>query len=249
MSAELVGREEELQRVELFLEAARHSPRALLIEGDAGAGKTSIWEAALAAAAPAGFSTVAARPTEPETSFAYAALGDLLRERSDALEGLPARLRQALEVALRLDDGAPEAPDQQSVALGLLAMFRRLADGGPVVVAIDDVQWLDAASAQALRFAMRRVDEGPIAFLVAWRTEGGAPVPLELDRAPSSERLERLSLPPLSLGAVQHMVQARLGFVPQRPAIRRLHELSGGNPFFALELARAFRAGKLQLEA
>ena len=248
MSSELVGREEELQQVELLLEAARHSPRALLIEGEAGAGKTSLWEAALAAAARAGFSAVAARPAEAETSFAYAALGDLLRERSDALEGLPARLRQALEVALLLDDGAPEAPDQQSVALGLLATFKRLADDGPLVVAIDDVQWLDPTSAQVLRFAIRRVDDGPIAFLVAWRTAGDAPVPLELDRAPSSERLERLPLPPLSLGAVQHLIQTRLGFMPARPALRRLHDLSGGNPFYALELARALRAGKLRLE-
>lgn len=181
-----------------LLDAARHSPRALLIEGEAGAGKTSIWEAALAAAARLGFSTVAARPAEAETSFAYAALGDLLRDRSDALEGLPARPRHALEVALLLGDEAAEPPDQQSVALGLLAMLRRLADGGPLVVAIDDVQWLDATSAQVLRFAMRRVDAGPIAFLVAWRTNGGAQVPLGLDRAPSSERLERLPLPPLA---------------------------------------------------
>ena len=249
MSTELIGREEELQQVELLLSAARRSPRALLIEGEAGAGKTSLWEAGLAAADRAGFSRVAARPAEAETSFAYAALGDLLRERTDALEGLPARLRQALEVALVLDDKTAEPPDQQSVALGLLAMLRRLADGGPLVVAIDDVQWLDATSAQVLRFAMRRIDEGPIAFLVAWRTASGAPVPLELDRAPSSERLDRLSVPPLSLGAVQRLVQTRLGFVPSRPALRRLHDMSGGNPFFALELARAFRAGKLQLEA
>ena len=110
------------------------------------------------------------------------------------------------------------------------------------------MQWLDPTSAQVLRFAIRRVDDGPIAFLVAWRTAGDAPVPLELDRAPSSERLERLPLPPLSLGAVQHLIQTRLGFMPARPALRRLHDLSGGNPFYALELARALRAGKLRLE-
>jgi DNA-binding CsgD family transcriptional regulator/tetratricopeptide (TPR) repeat protein len=248
MSAQLVGREEELQRVELFLAAARHAPRALVIEGEAGAGKTSIWEAALTDAQEAGSLTLASRPAEAETSFAYAALGDLLRDRSDALEGLPSRLRHALEVALRLDDEAADAPDQQSVGLGLLATFTRLAGHGPLVVAVDDVQWLDAASAQVLRFAMRRIDEGPIAFLVAWRTEREAPVPLELDRAPVSERLERLPLPPLSLGAVQHLIQGHLGFLPPRPALRRLHDLSGGNPFFALELARALRAGTLQLE-
>jgi DNA-binding CsgD family transcriptional regulator len=248
MSAELVGREEELQRVELFLQAARHTPRALVIEGEAGAGKTSVWEAALAAADGAGSHTLAARPAEAETSFAYAALGDLLRGNLDALPGLPSRQRRALEVALLLDDQDADPPDQQSVALAVLGVFKRLADNRPLVVAIDDVQWLDTASAQVLRFAVRRLADEPVALLAAWRTEGEAPVPLDLDRAPASERLERLPLPPLSLGAVQHLLQERLGFLPPRPALRRLHELSGGNPFFALELARAFRTGTLRLE-
>jgi DNA-binding CsgD family transcriptional regulator/tetratricopeptide (TPR) repeat protein len=248
MCPELVGREEELHRVELFLDAARRSPRVLLIEGEAGAGKTSVWEAGLAAAGRAGSIAVAARPAEAETGFAYAALGDLLRERTDGLEGLPGRLRQALEVALLLDDSAADPPDQQSVGLGLLALLRRLARDAPLVVAIDDVQWLDPASAQVIRFAIRRIHDEPIAFLAAWRTEGGAPVPLDLDRAPSGERLERMALPPLSLGAVQHLVHVRLGFVPARPALRRLHELSGGNPFYALELARALQGGKVTLE-
>src|SRR5688500_457680 len=128
MSAELVGREEELQRVELFLQAARHTPRALVIEGEAGAGKTSIWEAALAAAQHAGSRTLAARPAEAETSFAYAALSDLLRDNLDALAELPSRQRRALEVALLLDDEGEDAPDQQSVALAVLAVFRRLAE-------------------------------------------------------------------------------------------------------------------------
>jgi DNA-binding CsgD family transcriptional regulator/tetratricopeptide (TPR) repeat protein len=248
MSAELVGREEELQRVELFLQAARHTPRTLVIEGEAGAGKTCVWEAALAAAEGAGSHTLAARPAEAEASFAYAALGDLLREHVDALAGLPSRQQRALEVALQLDDQGTDPPDQQSVALAVLAAFRRLAADRPLVVAIDDVQWLDAASELVLRYAVRRLDDGPIALLVAWRTERGAPVPLELDRPPASERLERLPMPPLSLGAVQHLLQDRLGFLPPRPALRRLHDLSGGNPFFALELARAYRAGMLQLE-
>ena len=249
MSTELVGREEELQRVELFLDAARHAPRALVIEGEAGAGKTSIWEAALTAAARAGTPTLAARPAEAETSFAYAALGDLLRDQLEAVADLPSRQRRALEVALRLDDERDDAPDQQSVALAVLTVFRQLAQLRPLVVAIDDVQWLDAASASVLRYAVRRLDAGPVGLLAAWRTEPGAPVPLELDRAPTAERLERIPLSPLSLGAVQHLITQRLGFLPPRPALRRLHELSGGNPFFALELARAFQEGAIQLEA
>lgn len=248
MSAELVGREEELQSLELFLEAATHAPRVLVIEGEAGAGKTSVWEAALASAREAGSDTVAARPTEAETSFAYAALGDLLRDRLDVLRGLPSHQRRALAVALQLDDDGTDQPDQQTVGLAVLGAFKRLGDGRPLVVAIDDVQWLDAASAQVLSFAVRRLDAGPVALLAAWRTERGAPVPLQLDRSPASERVERLPLAPLSLGAVQHLLRERLGFLPPRPILHRLHDLSRGNPFFALELGRAVATGTLHLE-
>jgi DNA-binding CsgD family transcriptional regulator len=235
--------------VELFLEAATERPRALVIEGEAGAGKTSIWEVALTGAQRAGSLTLAARPAEAETSFAYAALGDLLRDQLDAVTELPSRQRRALEVALRLDDERDDAPDQQSVALAMLAVLRQLAQLRPLVVAIDDVQWLDPASASVVRYAVRRLDAGPVGLLAAWRTEPGAPVPLELDRAPTAERLERVPLSPLSLGAVQHLIQQRLDFLPARPVLRRLHELSGGNPFFALELARALQEGAIQLEA
>jgi DNA-binding CsgD family transcriptional regulator len=243
--AELVGREEELERVELFLRSVQDRARALVIEGEAGAGKTSIWEWALAGAARGGTRVLSARPAEAETSFAYAALGDLLGGHAETVAAMPARQRRALEVALLMDDADGEAPDQHSVALGLLGVLRRLAAQGPLVLAVDDVQWLDAPSELVLRFAARRLHDVPVGVVVAWRTEGGEPVPLELDRA---LELERLGLPPLSLGAVQRLIQSRLGFLPPRPVVRRLHELSGGNPFFALELGRALQAGTLELQ-
>jgi DNA-binding CsgD family transcriptional regulator/tetratricopeptide (TPR) repeat protein len=231
--------------VELFLQAVRRRPQALIVEGEAGVGKTSVWEEGLAAADRDGIRTLAARPAEAETSFAYAALGDLLGRHSDAIAGLPPRQRHALEVALLLDDGDGHAPDQQSVALASLGVLRRLAAEGPLVVAVDDVQWLDTPSELVLRFAARRLGDAPVGVLLAWRTEGGERVPLELDRALEAERL---GLRPLSLGAVQRLLQERLGFLPPRPALRRLHELSGGNPFFALELGRALRERTLELE-
>ncbi len=248
MSAQLVGREEELQALELFLAATRGEPRALVIEGEAGVGKTSLWEAAIHSAADRGARCLSARPAEAEASFAYAALGDLLRAERDALAALPPRQRHALEVALLLSDQEGESPDAQSVGLGVLGVLERLAAGGPLVVAVDDVQWLDTPSAAVLSFAARRVQEIPLALLLSWRTAGGEAAPLDLDRAAIGDGLERLAVRPLSLGAIQKLVQDRLGFLPPRPALRRLHDLSGGNPFFALELARALRGGALTLE-
>lgn len=248
MSAQLVGREEELQALELFLASARRESRALVIEGEAGVGKTSLWEAAIHEAADGGARCLSARPAEAEASFAYAALGDLLRAERDALAALPPRQRRALEVALLLGDDEGEAPDAQSVGLGVLGVVERLAADGPLVLAVDDVQWLDTPSAAVLSFAARRVGEVPVALLLSWRTAGGEAVPLDLDRAAIGDGLERLAVRPLSLGAIQKLVQDRLGFLPPRPALRRLHDLSGGNPFFALELARALRDGTLSLE-
>jgi DNA-binding CsgD family transcriptional regulator len=144
-----------------------------------------------------------------------------------------------------MEDADGESPDQHTVALGFLGVLKRLAGEGPLVLAVDDVQWLDAPSELVLRFAARRLRGVPVGVVASWRTEGGEPVPLELDRALP---LERLGLPPLSLGAVQKLIQARLGFLPPRPVLRRLYELSGGNPFFALELGRALKAGTLELQ-
>lgn len=248
MSEQLVGREEELQVLELFLVAARREPRALVIEGEAGVGKTSLWEAALRAASADGAQRLSARPTEAEASFAYAALGDLLHDHAEVRATLPPRQRRALEVALLLSEEEVDSPDAQSVALAVLGMVERLATERPLVVAVDDVQWLDAPSAAALSFATRRLRNLPVALVLAWRTDGGEPLPLDLGRAPIGGTIERLAVSPLSLGAVQRLLQQRLDYLPPRPALRRLHELSGGNPFFALELGRVLRAGTLQLE-
>jgi DNA-binding CsgD family transcriptional regulator len=243
MEAELIGRDEELLRVQQFLERA--GARALLIAGEAGVGKTSLWQAAVRRAEAAGMRAIAARPTEAETSFAHAALGDLLGAHPEVLEDLPAPQQRALEAALLMADRGA-APDQQAVALATLAALRALARAGPLVVAVDDVQWLDRPTAAVLAFAARRLADEPVGLLLSQRTAGAAPAPLGLDRA--ADRLDRLELTPLSLGAVQRLLQRRLGWVPSRPVLHHVHELSGGNPFFALELGRAVQAGTLELQ-
>jgi len=114
MEAELIGRDEELQRVQRFLEGASTGTRALLVAGEAGVGKTSVWQAAVDSARAAGHRIAAARPTEAETSFAHAALGDLLGPHPEVLEELPGPQRRALEVALLIAERTEE-PDQRAV--------------------------------------------------------------------------------------------------------------------------------------
>ena len=230
-----------------FVETVPSGVRALLITGEAGVGKTSLWQAAVDRARAAGLQAVAARPAEAETSFAYAALGDILGSHPAVLDELPGPQSRALEVALRMAEHAEE-PDQQAVALATLAALRALARAVPLVVAIDDVQWLDRPSAAVLAFAARRLADEPVALLIAQRTASAAAAPLDLDRALASDRLDHLVLGPLSVGAVQRILQRRLGWLPSRPVLLQVHELSGGNPFFALELGRAVQAGSLHLE-
>lgn len=106
------------------------------------------------------------------------------------------------------------------------------------MLAIDDVQWLDAPSAHLIRFAMRRLGVEPVRVLVARRGDGRGRAPLELECA-LPERVARVSVGPLSLGALHELLRTGLGVSLARPTLRRLHEVSGGNPFFALEIARA----------
>ena len=103
-------------------------------------------------------------------------------------------------------------------------------------MAIDDVQWLDRSSAAALQFAFRRLRDEPVALLLA-RRPGDADEGLE--QALPAEQVLRVEIGPLDFLAMNRVVQDRLGTVLARPLLHRVHELSGGNPFFALELARA----------
>src|SRR6185436_2894889 len=165
-----VGREEELTAVGEFLRSPHAFPSALVLEGEAGIGKTTLWRSGIAIAERAGFRLLQARPVEPESSLAFVALGDLLGEElDDLLPTLPAPQRRSLEVALLLSEHHGPAPDRRAVAIGVLGALRALGAAGPVVLAIDDLQWLDGPSADALEFALRRLRDEPIVVLAANR--------------------------------------------------------------------------------
>jgi predicted ATPase len=152
----IVGREGELARVKSFIGSVPEGPSALLLEGAAGIGKTTLWHAGVSIARARGHRVLVCRAAESEARLSYAALGDLF---DFELPDLPAPQKRALDAALlRAEfEGAP--PDQRAVSVASLGVLRALATSGPVVIAIDDVQWLDAPSANGCPWAhcpMRR---------------------------------------------------------------------------------------------
>ena len=241
MAANVVGREAELASVRAFLERPADGLRALMLEGKAGIGKTILWHAGVAAARANGLRVLASRPAESERGLAHTGLGDLFeRVLDDVLPALAPPRRRALEVALLLDED-PEGFDARTLGVAVRSALEVLAADGPVVLAIDDVQWLDSSSASALAFSLRRLDEESVLLLLSGHLGEDAKTP-ELEGAVPAARLERLHVGPLSLGATHQLLQAHLGLKLARPTLLRVHETSGGNPFYALELARALEA-------
>jgi DNA-binding CsgD family transcriptional regulator len=234
--SEIVGREAELSRLRAFIDETPQAPSALMLEGDLGIGKSTLWLAALEHARERGLRVVAARPAEAERGLPYAALGDLLDgPLDDVLSELAAPRRRALEVALLLEEpGRDDAVDARALAVAVRDALELLADGGPVLLAVDDVQWLDPASAAVIAFALRRLNGG-VRVLLARRLGDGGASPVD-DALRGS--LERLRVGPLSVGALHRFLHDQLGIAYPRQTLLRVHERSGGNPFFALELAR-----------
>ena len=237
----MVGREHELATVERLLDCGLEQYSALLLSGEAGIGKTTVWQEAVRLGEEAGYRILRCRPGQAEAKLGFAALADLLSSvDDDAFAALPEPQRNAVEAALLR--AAPRAAGSASraVAAGLLSVLRGIAQESPVLVAIDDVQWLDRPSEGALTFALRRLDSAmPVALVMAQRIDGKAPTdPLGFADLPASQR-ESIALGPLSLSALYHVIHAKLDIVVPRPTLQRIAAASAGNPLLAIELARA----------
>ncbi len=232
---DVVGREAELDALERFVGPA-HPSRTLVLRGGPGIGKTTLLEAGVRAARESGHRVLVARPSDAEAQLAYAAAIDLLDDvDTEELATLSDPQRRALEVAILRTEADGAAPDPGATAVAFLNVLRTLSAHEPLVVAVDDVQWLDPPSADALTFAARRLEEHDVRFLLARRP--GETLPLE--RARERQGLDVLEIGPLSLGAVRHLLSERLGLTVARHVLRRLVELTRGNPLFALELGRS----------
>ena len=229
----LVGREDELEAVGALL--ADDSPAALVLEGEPGIGKTTLWEHGTALARERGFRVLTARASGAETEMPFAALIDLLDGVTGAqLATVPRPQLHALNVALYREEPNGPAPEDQAIALGLLSALRRLADDARVLLAVDDVQWLDRASEEALAYAVRRLTGEPVTVLLARR-----PGPRSLlEETFADGQLARLRVEPTSLGATRQILATRLSLRLPHHVVRRVYDTTLGNPLFTLEVGR-----------
>ncbi|MFN8222632.1 MAG: LuxR C-terminal-related transcriptional regulator [Gaiellales bacterium] len=235
MEREVVGRRDELGAVRALLGLANRF-RALVLEGEPGIGKTTVWRAGVDDARDRGMAVLVARPTATESRLAYSALGDLLRDvPPDAFAALPEALGEALRAAALLDH-ATAFPDERLVSRALADLLRELACVGSMLVAIDDVQWLDERSRSALGFALRRLVDTSARVLLARRPPLGTSTELE-DALPQAD-LDLVAIGPLTLAALHEILLARTGRAVPRPELVRISRASGGNPYYALEIAR-----------
>ncbi|HWO12719.1 MAG TPA: AAA family ATPase, partial [Polyangiaceae bacterium] len=215
---------------------------AMLLEGEPGIGKTSLWRSGLIEAQRSGKRVIESTPASGETQLAFSVLSDLLEvPLRDVASHLPRPQRRSLEVALLLAEDGGEA-QQRTVLSATLSTLRELSQRTPVLLAIDDMQWVDAASADALAFAIRRLGNAPVSFLGAKRPEAPTNRRSSLEAAlvhRHAQEVERIGVQPLSMGALHDAIRGRLGVSFPPSVMQRIQETSGGNPFYALELARA----------
>jgi DNA-binding CsgD family transcriptional regulator len=251
MSA-LLERERELAELDAIVgEARAGSGRLAVIEAPAGLGKTRLVQAARAAGAQAGMCVLAARATELERDFPFALVRQLFepqltalsaRERDALFEGASAAARGAL--GLTDDDGghAPQpAGDTFTVLHGLYWLTAALAERDPLLLAIDDAHWSDAASLDYLGFLLPRLEELPVLVVMACRPEepGAAS---SLARIATDSMARRLTPGALSREGATTLLAAELGAQPEAGFAITCHEVSGGNPFYLCELARTLAA-------
>lgn len=234
----VIGREQELSLAGDFLDSAGERFSVLLLEGEPGIGKTTVWREVVRRAEAQGFFVLRSRPAEAEKKLAFSALGDLLEPvGNETLTELPDAQRRALEIALLRADPGDRSVDRRTVATALRAVLDQLAQRKPILLAIDDLQWFDAPSARALEHALRRLAAARIGFLAAFRRTD--PPGLDLDALADLEHVHRVTVGPVSLAALHHLLKERLDETLPRSTLVRVHDASGGNPLFALEVSRA----------
>jgi DNA-binding CsgD family transcriptional regulator len=248
--ADLV-RTAEWERVREFARSApdRDTPAVLVVQGEAGSGKSTLWRAGVAAAEEAGCRLLTSEPSAAEADSSFTALADLLTAVLPPVAAdLPDPQREALEVALLLRPAGDEPPTARAVGAGVLSALRSCLEAGPLLIAVDDAQWLDPASLDALVFALRRV-AGPLSVMLAARsdapadplTAGAPPPPLGWrDLLAVLPVADQITLAPLEARQIRKLLPGTV----TAPQARLVAAESRGNPFWAREIAANLQAGQ-----
>jgi DNA-binding CsgD family transcriptional regulator len=240
---ELIGRDDEAAELAELFEARDRLPVGIVLEGEAGIGKTILWRYSVDLARRRSFRVLSCSPVPSESRLLFASLRDLLDEAFDSVAGsLPVPQRVALAVALLREDPGPTEVDPGALAVAFLGALRLLAAEQPLLVAVDDVQWLDPPTRSLLEFAARRLRCEQIALLLAARS-AGPEGPVGLSRGLLASGMHRIEVGPLHVGALHAVLRDELDVSFPRPTLLRIHQVSRGNPFFALEIGRAIVQG------
>jgi DNA-binding CsgD family transcriptional regulator len=234
----VIGRDDELAAGDRFLDALDAGPATLVLEAEPGIGKTTVWSEIRSRAVARKATVLTSQPVETETQLPFAGLLDLLGEHLGMLDGLPGPQRRALEIALaRVDPEPDEKVGGLAASAGFLTLLSRLSVKRSLVIAIDDLQWLDAPTFRVVSFGVRRLSGLRVGLLAAVR------VPSALDPGVRAVDLgtavDRLRLAPLSTPDLARLIDERLGVALPRYELSRIEAISGGNAIVALEIARA----------
>ncbi len=219
----LIGRDAELGRLLAALETARGGGSAVIVvRGEAGIGKTALLQAVVAAAE--GMTVLRARGVESEVGVPFAALAELCTPVLVLGDRLPEAQAATLAGALALEPVVPQA--RLAIGAALLGLLSLAAEEHPVLCVVDDAQWLDEPSLEALRFATRRLADGGVAVLLARRPDGDA----------AAEEVETIELGPLAADPAAELLQAGRETPVPEPVARRVLETAAGNPLALLEI-------------
>ncbi|MGY2074306.1 LuxR C-terminal-related transcriptional regulator [Blastococcus sp. SYSU DS0828] len=226
----LIGRESELAVLREAVRTATTTGLALVVEGDAGLGKTALAAAATEMARSAGFRELRCSGVLGEASLGFAALHELLHPALHRVGALPARQRAALLTAFGLEEGP--APDPLLLSLAVLHLMEEVVATGPALVVVEDLHHVDQSSIDVLVFLARRLADLPLLLLATVRSRPDAPVP------PADFPGRRLTLAPLTEAESQRLLEA---VAPQLdPGMREaVVAVAGGNPLALTELATA----------
>lgn len=233
----LVGRDSELDALRTLIHETPDRGGGIVVSGPAGIGKTSVVQAAAAMARESGLRVVATAGVEAEAELPFAALHQLLRPLSAVTTKLPQRQRDALEDAFGVSRRQSSSPEPFLVALAALNVLVEAAAHAPIAVIVDDVQWIDRASHDALTFIARRVEYDHVAVVVALRDGYDSPL--------VAARLPRVELGPLDDSSARVLLNASGGDLATWITERVLSE-AGGNPLALVELPVAWRAAERQ---